>query len=207
MKTPKNYQKSNKYRTTEYNKHIGTKYNELTVLDFPGVINDYTQKNGKARQLPAVHVKCSCNKEKIISWYSLKNNHIKSCGHINRLYKEDPFEASVRALYTRYLGRARKDKKEFSLTQTEFRNIITKNCFYCGDKPSQQHKIGNVQAHIIHNGIDRFDNTKGYTLENSRPCCKVCNRAKSDLTINEFYNYIQRLTKFASVKKSSKNGN
>lgn len=32
----------------------------------------------------------------------------------------------------------------------------------------------------FYNGIDRLDNTKGYTPENSVACCKHCNSLKGD---------------------------
>ncbi|WP_146203669.1 hypothetical protein [Azospirillum sp. TSO5] len=39
---------------------------------------------------------------------------------------------------------------------------------------------------MLFNGIDRKDPLKGYTTENCVPCCFEINRAKSDMTIDEF---------------------
>jgi hypothetical protein len=44
------------------------------------------------------------------------------------------------------------------------------SCFYCtGTLPMCGH------------GLDRFDNTKGYTLQNVVACCSACNRRKGRL--------------------------
>jgi hypothetical protein len=45
------------------------------------------------------------------------------------------------------------------------------------------------------------DNTKGYTKENCVPCCKICNRLKSDLTKEEFEEYQKRVKEFNKNKK------
>jgi 5-methylcytosine-specific restriction endonuclease McrA len=46
---------------------------------------------------------------------------------------------------------------------------------------------------FIQSGIDRIDNTLGYNIENCVSCCKDCNRAKSDKTLNEFKEWITNL--------------
>lgn len=56
---------------------------------------------------------------------------------------------------------------EFMLTEEEFASIIQQPCYLCGlsDK----------------NGIDRFQNSIGYRLENCRACCGHCNLMKKDM--------------------------
>ena len=49
----------------------------------------------------------------------------------------------------------------------EFSSLVDKECYYC-----HYYKKEEV------NGIDRVDNTKGYTKENSVSCCEMCNRIK-----------------------------
>ena len=71
--------------------------------------------------------------------------------------------------------------------------MVDQSCYLCGlvDK----------------NGIDRFDNIKGYLLENCRPCCGHCNLMKKDMTYdsiirNAEYIYLKHaeLTSWISVK-------
>ena len=50
VKEPKNYRPTTKYQKKDYLKFVNTRFNELTILDFPGAC-------GKD---PAVKVECSC---------------------------------------------------------------------------------------------------------------------------------------------------
>jgi hypothetical protein len=45
----------------------------------------------------------------------------------------------------------------------------------------------------LSNGIDRVVPDKGYVYDNCVPCCKYCNRAKSDLTTEQFKNLIIKI--------------
>jgi hypothetical protein len=51
-------------------------------------------------------------------------------------------------------------------------------CFYCGQDPKELDCLF---------GIDRFDNSMGYTKANSVTCCTFCNYAKCDHHIEDFY--------------------
>jgi len=63
----------------------------------------------------------------------------------------------------------------FELSLEQFKTLVTQSCVYC-----DYHKEGEA------NGIDRFDNNKGYTLENSRPCCEMCNHMKQMYHVRYF---------------------
>lgn len=43
------------------------------------------------------------------------------------------------------------------------------------------------------NGIDRVDNSIGYTIENCRPCSKIANYMKRSLSIDVFTNHVQKI--------------
>ena len=45
-----------------------------------------------------------------------------------------------------------------------------------------------------YNGIDRLDNSLGYTLDNVVASCWDCNRAKQDLTVGDFLIWVLRVT-------------
>lgn len=93
-----------------------------------------------------------------------------------------------RNLYVDYKSRARSTGKDFTISESEFTHLSKGHCFYCGIEFDKNYS-GNLC-----NGIDRYDNSKGYTEENCVPSCWICNRAKSDLTPEEFYNWIYRLS-------------
>jgi hypothetical protein len=83
--------------------------------------------------------------------------------------------------------------------------MIQLPCRYCGREKitSFRYKRGNQVFHknkqpFFYTGIDRLDSSKGYTKENSAPCCAVCNRAKMDMSEEEFLQWIKTLVKFHS---------
>ena len=95
-----------------------------------------------------------------------------------------------------YKNRAIKKGREFSLTEDHFRQLITSDCHYCGDPPSN--KAFNSKFpddKFIYNGIDRKDSKLGYTIDNVVACCGNCNYAKSDLTQEEFFELVNKIHK------------
>lgn len=88
-------------------------------------------------------------------------------------------------LYRRYRYDAIKRGKVFNLDIDVFATIIECNCHYCGKAPEQvycqkgQYKIDS----IVYNGVDRKDNDYGYVAGNVVPCCKSCNQAKKDRSV------------------------
>lgn len=56
---------------------------------------------------------------------------------------------------------------------------------------------------IAINGMDRVLNSQGYTIENCVTCCKICNRAKSNLTIADWVTYLKQLgaTRISLIEK------
>lgn len=82
--------------------------------------------------------------------------------------------------YKEYQNSARKREYEFVLTLDEFKEIVKQPCFYCNDGKSPR-------------GVDRWNNSLGYTRENSRPCCGPCNKFKGVLDCQIFINRCQRI--------------
>lgn len=89
--------------------------------------------------------------------------------------------------------------KLWELSLEEFTKIIHSDCFYCGGKPSKDNvwnksgKRKTQEEEFYSNGIDRINSDKGYTIDNCVPCCKICNRMKSDLSLEEFKTHIFKL--------------
>jgi hypothetical protein len=65
---------------------------------------------------------------------------------------------------------------EFTIDKDYFIKETNKPCYLCGKKPDVFHK----------NGLDRFDNDKGYTQENVKSCCGNCNFIKRDYIYKDF---------------------
>lgn len=68
-----------------------------------------------------------------------------------------------------------------------FEKLTAKPCAYCGSfSPSTPDADPFV-------GLDRIDNDKGYLPSNVVPCCKRCNRWKSDMTADAFVEHALKL--------------
>ena len=132
---------------------------------------------------------------------ALKSGHVKSCGCLMGGKPQEDRETAVRrSIYLQSIVR-RSKKKGFSeiITFDEYRNLTGLPCFYCGEEASNiakdQLRTGKVISGLVvrYNGIDRRDNTRGYTVGNSVPCCKTCNKAKQSMTEDEFFAWIERV--------------
>jgi len=78
--------------------------------------------------------------------------------------------------YSEYRSSARNRNLEFTIIEEEFDNAIVKDCYICGKK---------TIPHKHTNGINRYDNSIGYTTENIRPCCKECNFFKKEFAYDD----------------------
>ena len=121
---------------------------------------------------------------------------------------------SMKSRMNGYKNGAKKRNFEWSLSYNDFVRISTKQCHYCGlgpfkwdcmtNSPSLKKDSPNVNPkdyEIYFTGIDRFDSKLGYTIENSVPCCKNCNRAKSDLSFNDFKEHINKVYEWLHQKE------
>ena len=99
----------------------------------------------------------------------------------------------MRLSITNYKKTAKRRGHNWDLTEEQFKKITQKDCYYCGAKPNNITKYPNCNGIYIYNGIDRIDNTKGYTIDNVVPCCKYCNMAKNILTLQKFTEWVKRI--------------
>lgn len=70
--------------------------------------------------------------------------------------------------------------RQTNITLEFVREIIGKPCNYCGDSKG---KIG----------IDRFDNSIGYMMDNCVPCCIRCNVLKSDMPVEAWMSLVPNI--------------
>ena len=153
------------------NRHFGL----CVVLEFIGI-----KQIGKRRRA-FLKVVCKCGRKWEVRSDVLKG--LKSCGKcLNWLEGEAAFSE----LYGMYKKRALARFGFFGLNKNEFRTLTKQQCYYCGSSPGNVYKKKWHYGAYVYNGIDRFENTIGYTIENSFPCCKICNYAKRDMSIEKF---------------------
>lgn len=110
-----------------------------------------------------------------------------SCGCIYRkgFIKPDGYAAFSR-IFRNYKSSAKRRSLDFKLSEYQFKALTKSLCYYCGCLPSATIKSGFKSDDYVYNGIDRLDNTQGYTLENSVPCCAMCNSMKSNHSYQDF---------------------
>jgi hypothetical protein len=112
-------------------------------------------------------------------------------------------------LYTHYRLRALRRGYSWDLTKSQFKTFCELNCFYCGIEPRQIQRVyskectkeGLLNSAYVYNGLDRVDNSKGYSVDNCKTCCKTCNRAKDIMSYQDFKDWISRAYKNLSVSE------
>lgn len=123
----------------------------------------------------------------------------KSCGCLSldsrfrKILSDD--KANLRVVINHYSSRAKKRGFVWNLTEDEATNLLLSPCHYCKVSPNREvNYLHNTKSQIV-SGIDRKNNKFGYILENCVPCCKICNRAKLNSTLDEFLFWVKGLIK------------
>lgn len=154
---------------------------------------------------------CECGKEVYHCTTSLqiKNRGVRSCGCLRDDYKStNPTLTSITAVFK---GGVYSDG---NLSLEDFIILCKKKCFYCGAEPknianirprSQRDNNDTLEYYnsysFLYNGLDRINSSKKHDTDNVVPCCKICNRAKSDMS---FYEFNQWITKIIDKNKFNK---
>jgi len=138
---------------------------------------------------------CDCGEPKAIRGGSLRNGETQSCGCLRGGNARLSYgESSKRSLLKSYKECAKRRGYSWSLSQEQFFRITNQPCAYCGATPSQSHKRNrDSYGDFIYNGIDRVENSFGYTPTNIVACCTTCNVAKSNQTVEQFKTWIRRV--------------
>lgn len=138
-------------------------------------------------------VKCICGSEKEMSssafWQGRKKNKCLACYRGRGSSEETAID---RILHT-YKKTALNRGLVFALSYEQFKNLLSGRCFFC-KIPSQNKLVLSPHYFYQYSGIDRLDNDLGYIQSNCVSCCIVCNRAKANLEIHEFMEWIERVT-------------
>lgn len=166
------------------------RFGRWTVLRYAGY------GNGKARRTRYL-CKCDCGKEKDVDGYTLRSGQSTSCGCLKREQQTLPNSlAAKRKKYRDYKNKAKKRNLAFEITFDNFIEAFTcRPCHYCFSIPNNVEKA-NGGGSFTWNGIDRKDNSVGYTQNNCVPCCSICNMMKRTMGYQEFLDHVEKIYKY-----------
>ncbi len=170
----------------KYHIKPGDRFGKLTCIRFDHVGNHYRSY---------FLFKCDCGNEKIILGSGVISGNTKSCGCLSKeikLSKRLPDDLGVkRQIILQYKRHALNRKISYDISESDFIKLLSENCFYCGLKPSNIKKTKNHNG-FIYSGVDRINSKAGYIKENCVSCCEQCNKAKGNMSTNEFVTWIKR---------------
>ena len=129
--------------------------------------------------------KCKCGAIRVCSPCDLERYN--SCANCydrtnDKRFKLDEETKNLKYKLQYYKRHAKARELTWELSDNEVLTIINKNCYYCGIDFS--------------NGIDRVENSIGYTVDNVVPCCSFCNHAKKNHSKQDFINAVKRIYEF-----------
>lgn len=185
---------------------IGRRFGSLVIVEF---LEEYSVGKKQKRYNHKYLCKCDCGDETVRDRISLLNSrrkgyHNRCLACMKRDLKENPrgvkydndMDRNIGVVYSNYRSKCKSKGLQFDMTQQEFSEMVQSNCFYCNLPPSNLREAASKRQgfsakHL--SGIDRIDNSGGYTKGNVRPCCEDCNKAKRDLTEGDFLDMIRNI--------------
>jgi hypothetical protein len=163
----------------------GQVFNRLTVIGKAPV-------RGSRRMISGWLCQCECGNTTTAQTSDLERGDKKSCG----CSKHEPYGHAARnAVLRRYKYQADKRGYEWQLTNDQALLLFSGTCHYCGSGSSNVERTSKFGS-FIYNGIDRKDNTIGYTPANATSCCAVCNMAKKAMGHDEFIKWARRIARY-----------
>lgn len=162
---------------------IGQKLNSLTLLAFNKSV--WT-------------VQCICGQ--IVDIKSNKLRRSKSCGCLNPSKKaEEATDPTITRIMNSYKFHAKERNLKWNLSRDQFKELILKDCYYCGAKPTNKSCAYSKAdpkysaGFLLTNGVDRINSQLDYEISNVCTCCRICNRAKSDMSLEDFLDWLKTI--------------
>ena len=146
---------------------------------------------------------CSCGQDYTAQSDNVRRGLTKSCGCYRReratslaskiMHKNTLRygESSFRRLCSIYRKRAISAGRDFLLSSDFCMSLFTAPCSYCGQPPSNVIRGNSKNGDFTYSGIDRTDNSVGYTEGNCVSCCALCNRTKGAMELSVFMAWIK----------------
>lgn len=162
---------------------------------------------GKKRPRPEYMWRCLCvcGNERIVCSGHLRSGHNKSCGcwSADRKRLSNPQQSQINVAYAQHRYAAKTRNLVTELSFEVWLQLVCQPCYYCGayntceKKPDPRYNYGES---FYCNGVDRIDNDKGYTQDNSVSCCVMCNFMKWKLSAPMFLDQCKRIVDYAGYR-------
>lgn len=186
---------------------LGSIFGHLTVISK----HDTSDKHDNTSYL----CRCRCGVEKPIRRSHLQSGSTISCGCVRR---KDPGHVSFYRLYLTAKVGAKSRNISFDLSSEQYSQLAKGDCSYCGASPKKFNpyvlKSGQIntrlklkkdtidRAWIFANGVDRADNSMGYSIKNCVSCCDKCNHSKKNHLSEDFIAHAYKIVAYQeSLKK------
>ncbi len=130
--------------------------------------------------------KCDCGILVTVASGSLVSGGTKSCGCMKR---DSQYETIKNDAYSNHRKGATARGIVTHLSKKEYIDIASMNCYYCGRIDIKKNRLTKVTINL--NGIDRKNNESYYEIDNSIPCCKLCNMMKRKIPHDDFITIIR----------------
>lgn len=151
---------------------------------------------------------CECGNIKEIRQSSFKHGSTVSCGCYRKSIYHNKLSgnsAAFNSLYLSLKNRAKKKELIFNISKKIFKSLSSKNCYYCNTVPIQEMKTYKNTPSYFYNGLDRIDNSKGYTVDNVLTACGRCNKLRgTELTVEETLLVVSTLLKFRAQNENNR---
>lgn len=149
--------------------------------------------------------KCTCGKEICVLSSKLKAGQT-SCGCYTaelaslrlkgkRLGAKKYGVAAKNYVLHTYKKSAQARNIDFTLSDDEFFALVAMPCVYCNRsgtrRATHNNRKNKFNGAFYCTGLDRIDNSVGYTTGNVEPCCWDCNNAKKTMGKEEFVYWIR----------------
>lgn len=188
----------NHTRPSAFIDETGNRHGRLLVLE------EAPYKKGRAVKWKC---QCSCGNIVNVEGSMLRKGNTKSCGCLkNDLLKQyprnikDSGEAAFTYLLINYKRHAKQRNLCWELSEENFRELSKRNCHYCGAPPNQKIDRKLYNGAYEYNGIDRLENSIGYTYENSVACCGNCNKMKGILKQDYFLAHVKKIAEHQKLR-------
>ncbi len=147
---------------------------------------------------------CDCAKETVAYGHKLRNGSKKSCGCLqiesakSKIPKMIEISTKFSKLESIQIAVWRDHYNDGDISFENFLHLSQQNCYYCDSSP------GNKTANFQYNGLDRINSDLPHNLNNSVPCCIICNRGKNNSTYQDTILWMQALSKNFHPDKETK---